>query len=212
MPVLRFGLFEIDRDSGELRKRGLRVRLRDQPFRLLLALVDNAGRVVTREQLRCELWPEGTFVDFNRAINKAVSELRGVLGDSADNPRFVETLSKRGYRFIGSVENVSRSDYLRAPSGGPPPEAHRAYLTGRYLWSRRTIADLHASIRHFGLALEIDPDCALAHVGLADAQVLLGIWGLRPRTRRSAPPGWRPNGRSNAMRTWPKRTPRSPRW
>jgi DNA-binding response OmpR family regulator len=93
MPILRFGVFEVDSASGELRKRGSRLRLSEQPRRLLLALVDQAGQVLTREQLRQRLWPDGTFVDFDRAINKAVSELRGVLGDSAATPRFIETHS-----------------------------------------------------------------------------------------------------------------------
>ena len=106
MPILRFGIFEVDSTAGELRKRGFRLRLREQPLRLLLTLLSVAGRVVTREQLRQELWPDGTFVEFDRAINKAVSELRAVLGDSASSSRFVETLPKRGYRFVGPVEEI----------------------------------------------------------------------------------------------------------
>ena len=108
MPILRFGVFEVDPDSGELRKRGFRLRLREQPLQLLLMLIEHAGRVVTREQLRHRLWPDGTFVDFDRAINKTASELRGALGDSASSPRFIETLSKRGYRFVCPVEGSPR--------------------------------------------------------------------------------------------------------
>src|SRR5262245_12009988 len=147
MPILRFGVFEVDPDAGELRKAGSRLRLRDQPLRLLLALIDQAGLVITREQLRHQLWPDDTFVDFDRAINKAVSELRGVLGDAARSPRFVETLSKRGYRFIGSVEDVSRTGW-RSPSG-VHSDAELAYITGRYLWNRRTVTDLYSSIKCF---------------------------------------------------------------
>lgn len=179
MPILRFGVFEVDTDSGELRKRGFRLRLREQPLRLLLTLIDHAGRVVTREQLRHLLWPDGTFVEFDRAINKAVSELRSVLGDSACNPRFVETLSKRGYRFIGSVEDGSRSALAREPEGCHS-DAQLAYATGRHLWNRRTVTDLHSSIRCFEQALAADSGCALAHAGLADSHVMLGIWGLQP--------------------------------
>ena len=179
MPILRFGVFEVDPDSGELRKRGFRIRLREQPLRLLLVLIDHAGRLVTREQLRHRLWPEGTFVDFDRAINKAASELRGALGDSASSPRFVETLAKRGYRFVCPVEGGPPT--LRASTGdGFPSDTRRACLTGRYLWNRRTVTDLDASIGFFEQALEIDDGCALAHAGLADANVLFGIWGLRP--------------------------------
>jgi DNA-binding winged helix-turn-helix (wHTH) protein len=179
MPIQRFGVFEVDPDSGELRKRGFRIRLREQPVRLLLTLIDQAGHVVTREQLRRRLWPEGTFVDFDRAINKAASELRGALGDSASSPRFVETLSKRGYRFICPLEGRPTPQGV-STSGGFPSDAHRACLTGRYLWNRRNVSDLYSSIGFFEDALEIDEQCALAHAGLADANVLLGIWGLRP--------------------------------
>ena len=179
MPIVRFGVFEIDAESGELRKRGLRLRLRDQPLRLLLALAENAGRVVTREQLRHQLWPDGTFVDFDRAINKAVSELRGALGDDPSSPRFIETLSKRGYRFLAAVEH-GRNSALAWEPGGVESDAHLACVRGRYLWNRRTVADLHSSIRYFERALEIDSTCTLAHAGLADTHLLLGIWGLRP--------------------------------
>ena len=179
MPILRFGVFEVDPESGELRKRGLRLRLREQPLRLLLTLIDHAGRVVTREQLRHRLWPEGTFVDFDRAINKAASELRGVLGDSASSPRFIETLSKRGYRFVCPVERSPRPEWA-STSHGFPSDAERACLTGRYLWNRRTVTDLYSSIGCFEDALKIDSGCAPAHAGLADANVMLAIWGLRP--------------------------------
>ena len=131
MPILRFGIFEVDPATGELRKRGLRLRLREQPLRLLLALLSVAGRVVTREQLRQELWPDGTFVEFDRAINKAVSELRAVLGDSASSSRFVETLPKRGYRFVGPVEEVRASN---SSQHAPHFDGRLAYVTGRYLW------------------------------------------------------------------------------
>src|SRR6188472_1160118 len=148
MPIMRFGVFEVDPDSGELRKRGFRIGLREQPLRLLLTLIDQAGRVVTREQLRRRLWPEGTFVDFDRAINKAVSELRAALGDSASSPRFVETLSKRGYRFVCPVEGGPQALWA-STSEGFPSDAQRACLTGRYLWNRRTVTDLYSSIGLF---------------------------------------------------------------
>jgi DNA-binding winged helix-turn-helix (wHTH) protein len=101
--VVRFGCFEINTVSGELRKRGLRLKLNDQSFRVLTVLIAVPGQVVTREQLRKHIWPSDTFVDFETAINKAVSQLRSVLGDSSTNPRFVETLPNRGYRFIAPV-------------------------------------------------------------------------------------------------------------
>ena len=145
MPILRFGVFEIDPDSGELRKRGFRLRLREQPLRLLLTLIDHAGRVVTREQLRHRLWPEGTFVDFDRRDQQGGERVARRLGDSASSPRFVETLSKRGYRFVCPVEGGPLLCRPRRPKVSPS-DAQVACLTGRYLWNRRTVTDLYSSI------------------------------------------------------------------
>ena len=102
--VIRFGVFEADLRSGELRKQGLRIKLQEQPFQILALLLARAGNVVTREELREKLWPADTFVDFDHSLGTAIKKLRGALGDSAENPRFVETLPRRGYRFIGAVE------------------------------------------------------------------------------------------------------------
>src|SRR5262245_39172566 len=101
--VLRFGVFELDRRSGELRREGMRVRLQEQPLRILEALLDARGEPVTREELRQRLWPEETFVDFDSGLNRAINRLRTALGDEADNPRFIETLERRAYRFIAPV-------------------------------------------------------------------------------------------------------------
>src|ERR1700746_4068818 len=97
---LRFGVFELDLRAGELRKHGLRVRLQEQPFRVLEMLLEPSGEVVPREQLQKRLWPADTFVDFDHGLNKAVNKIREALGDSAESPRFVETVSRRGYRFL----------------------------------------------------------------------------------------------------------------
>ena len=106
--VIRFGVFEADLQAGELRKHGLRIKLHGQPVETLAMLLEQPGEVVTREALRQRLWPEDTFVDFDHSLNKAVSKLREALGDSANTPRFVETIPRRGYRFIAPVEGVSR--------------------------------------------------------------------------------------------------------
>ena len=106
--VIRFGVFEADLQAGELRKHGLRIKLHGQPFETLAMLLEQPGEVVTREALRQRLWPEDTFVDFDHSLNKAVSKLREALGDLANTPRFVETIPRRGYRFIAPVEGVSR--------------------------------------------------------------------------------------------------------
>lgn len=112
--VRRFGTFEIDLRARELQKGGIRIRLQDQPFEILAMMLDRPGEVVTREELRQRLWPAGTFVDFDHSLNAAVKRLRAALGDEADNPRFVETLHRRGYRFIASVESDSPARDLQA--------------------------------------------------------------------------------------------------
>lgn len=100
---MRFGVFEVDLDAGEVRKAGLRQKLVGQPFQVLQALLEHPGEIVTREDLRQRLWPDNTFVDYELALKKAVNRLREALGDSADSPRFIETIPRRGYRFIGSI-------------------------------------------------------------------------------------------------------------
>jgi TolB-like protein/DNA-binding winged helix-turn-helix (wHTH) protein/Tfp pilus assembly protein PilF len=101
--ILCFGSFEVDVGSGELRRQGLKIRLQDQPFRLLVLLLDRAGEVVTRDEVRKSLWPADTYVDFDHSLNTAVRKLREALGDSAEAPRYVETIARRGYRFITPV-------------------------------------------------------------------------------------------------------------
>src|SRR5690242_14173975 len=100
----RFGPFEVLPDSGEVRKHGIPIRIQDQPLKLLTALVERPGELITREELRERLWPNDTFVDFEHGLNTAVARLRQALGDSAQTPRFVESVPRRGYRFIGHVE------------------------------------------------------------------------------------------------------------
>ena len=101
---VRFGTFEADLRSGELRRDGLKVKIQELPFQVLVLLLEKPGEVVTREDLRSRVWPADTFVDFEQGLNKAINKLREALGDDANNPRFVETLTRRGYRFIAPVE------------------------------------------------------------------------------------------------------------
>src|SRR5213592_2643816 len=96
---LRFGVFEVDLRAGELTKRGLRLKLQEQPFQVLAMLLERPGELVTREEIRAILWPQGTFIDFDHSLNASVRRLREALDDNADTPRFVETLPRRGYRF-----------------------------------------------------------------------------------------------------------------
>ena len=114
-PRYRFGIFEIDLASGELRRQGLRVKLNAQPFQLLGMLLARPGELLTREEISKELWPEGTFVDYEHGVNSAINRIREALGDTAGNPRFVETLARRGYRFVAPVERIQ-------PEPALPPE------------------------------------------------------------------------------------------
>ena len=115
--IIRFGVFELDPKAGELRKNGIRLRLQGQPFQILLLLVERSGEVVTREELQQKLWPSDTFVDFDHSLNTAINKVREALGDSASNPRFVETLARRGYRFIAPVQ-AENSAHVSQPSPG----------------------------------------------------------------------------------------------
>jgi TolB-like protein/DNA-binding winged helix-turn-helix (wHTH) protein/Tfp pilus assembly protein PilF len=103
---LRFSVFEIDLNAGELRKHGMKIRIQEQPFQLLATLIEHAGEIVSREDLQKKLWTADTFVDFDHGLNKAINKIRDALGDSADSPRFVETVSRRGYRFLAEVQDA----------------------------------------------------------------------------------------------------------
>ena len=116
--MVRFGVYEVDLRAGELRKRGRKVRLQEKPFQILAALLERPGEVVTREELHRRLWPPDTFVDFDGSLNAATNKLREALGDSAENPRFVETLPRRGYRFIGPVEKPVQAAAAAAVGSG----------------------------------------------------------------------------------------------
>ena len=123
--ILRFGNFEVDPRAGELRRGGIKLKLSGQPFDVLVALLEKPGQVLTREELHDRLWSQDTFVDFEHGLNKAVNKVREVLGDDADNPRFVETLPRRGYRFIAPIEGgVSRQPVAPSiPAKATSPEA-----------------------------------------------------------------------------------------
>ena len=124
---IRFGVFELDPETGELRKQGLKVRLQEQPFQILKILLEHPGKVVTREELRQQIWPSDTFVDFNQGLYNATKKLREALGDSADTPRYIETLSRRGYRFIGAVSGNGSTARTAAevPQEAATTESHK---------------------------------------------------------------------------------------
>lgn len=143
----RFGIYEADVRSGELRKNGSKLKIQEQPFQVLAMLLEKTGEVVTRDELRQRLWPADTFVDFDHSLNTAINKLRDALGDSAANPRFIETLAKRGYRFLAPVQEIpqpvsSKTVDIRAgqqlpetgverPADAPPTAAECAVAVAR---------------------------------------------------------------------------------
>jgi TolB-like protein/DNA-binding winged helix-turn-helix (wHTH) protein/Tfp pilus assembly protein PilF len=152
--VVRFGTYEVSLQSGELRKAGVRIRIQQQPLKLLEVLLEHPREVVTREELRSRVWPNESFGDFDQAVNIAIAKLRSALGDSAENPRYIETLPKRGYRFIAEVSVVETgggTKRLEAAPGSPPETEPRHKVHGniqgngspiapkRRLWPTRRI-------------------------------------------------------------------------
>jgi DNA-binding winged helix-turn-helix (wHTH) protein len=130
--IVRFGSFEVNLRSGELRKDGLRIRLPGQPFKILAILLEQAGEAVSRDQIKKELWPDDTFVDFEHSLNSAVKKLREALSDSADHPRYIETVPRLGYRFIAPIKRVESAPVADTPpslsasaavDGREPPQA-----------------------------------------------------------------------------------------
>ena len=127
----RFGAFEADADTGEIRRQGFRIKLSAQPFQVLLMLLERAGELVSREEISRELWPDGTFVDYEHGVNSAINRIREALGDTASSPKFVETLARRGYRFVAPVEPLTpaASPANSTPAPPPAPAADAAKLT-----------------------------------------------------------------------------------
>jgi len=143
--VVRFGTYELGLQSGELRKAGARVRVQQQPLKLLEILLERPGAVVSRDELRNRIWPDESYGDFDQAVNVAIAKLRAALGDSADNPRYVETLPRRGYRFIADVSVVAPAtdnanlslpieDPARVDREGASSPANSKSILLRYAW------------------------------------------------------------------------------
>ncbi|HLK20001.1 MAG TPA: winged helix-turn-helix domain-containing protein [Bryobacteraceae bacterium] len=179
---LRFGVFDLDTQNRELRRRGLRVKLQQKPFQILHLLLSRAGKFVSRGQLAQHLWPD-LHVNFDRSLNTAVNSLRRALGDSPENPRFIETRAGLGYRFIAQVEfieeepsNNHATQVERVYAGNV--DAYHDYLKGRYFQNKMTEEDLRRSVGYFEAALAAEPDCALAYAGLADTYSLLAYLGI----------------------------------
>src|SRR4051812_24288880 len=108
--LIRFGIFEVELQAGELRRHGFKVKVQEQPFQVLVMLLERPGELVTRDELKRSLWPADTFVDFESGLNRAINKLREALGDDADSPRFIQTLPRRGYRFVAPVQTAGKRD------------------------------------------------------------------------------------------------------
>ena len=162
--VYRFGLYEIDERTGEIRKQGRPLRLRGRPFDILVLLLRRGGDVVTRDELRQQLWPADTFVDFDHGLNSAINRLRDTLRDSAESPRFIETLPRRGYRFIAPVTviesptaaaaRVAAAPAMEEAQPAPPP---RADPTARPLSTRTAFVVSGPSRVVLALAMTASP-------------------------------------------------------
>lgn len=188
--VVRFHPFEMDRRAGEIRKNGRRVKLQEQPFQILEMLLDRPGVVVTREELRDRLWPADTFVDVDASLKTAVNKVRTALGDRAEAPRFVETVGRRGYRFIGSVDTAPPPPATRRPWRAAAAAAIVvvAVLGGVFGWSRsHAAATIHSLAVLPLLNLSNDPDQEYFADGITDALItdLASIHALRVISRQS---------------------------
>src|SRR6185369_3847031 len=149
---LRFGVFEVDLRTGQLTKSGLRLRLQEQPFQVLAMLVERPGELVSREELRSRLWPR-TIVDFDHGLNKAINKIREALGDSAENPRFVETVARRGYRFLADVEAIDAAS--RQPETSPYVVGDADPLSGGQPGAARKRLPPSLAWRLFGFGLAL---------------------------------------------------------
>ncbi len=170
---VRFGVFEADLSAGELRKHGLKIKLQDQPFQILALLLQRPGELLTREELREKLWPGDTFVDFDHGLNNAMNRLREALGDAADTPRYIETLPRRGYRFIAQVDNAAPSG-ISAPAIPASPTEPALAPTGEKAAQHAALIGSRRLLARFWL-----PSSALA-LGLA-ALLLVNPGRLRQR-------------------------------
>lgn len=174
-PIFRFGVFEADPESRELRRLGMRVRLQGLPFQILTVLLEHPGDVVTREHLRHAVWPADTLVDFEHGVSSALNKLRRALRDSARNPRFIETLHGIGYRFLAPVQIVARPE-----AGDPDPQAVRAAETGRHFWDKRTPVAMRRALHSFQQAADHDPLFAPAFSGMALSYAMLAEFEALP--------------------------------
>src|SRR4029077_8683398 len=150
-PMLKFGPYLVDLAAGEIRKNGSRIRLQEKPLRVLALLAERQGQVVTRVELKKRLWPEDTFVDFETGLNTAVSKLRDALSDSAETPRYIETIPRRGYRFLSPVETVPPNGNGIISAAAVAPDTGS---TSDPIGANAAVAQVLASNRRLGLPMK----------------------------------------------------------
>jgi Tol biopolymer transport system component/DNA-binding winged helix-turn-helix (wHTH) protein len=187
---VRFDVFEVDLRAGELRRDGRRIKLQEQPFRVLSLLLQRTGEAVTREELRERLWPVDTFVDFDHGLNSAVARLREALRDSAEKPRFIETIAKRGYRFIGQIE-VDKDSERPPADAAAPTSGERERLISTRIWVGVTICLALLSTVSIWALYRPSPDAQLAKIEVVP---LIGLRGFQ------ATPALSPDGTLVAFR------------
>jgi DNA-binding winged helix-turn-helix (wHTH) protein len=186
-----FDVFQVDLRSGELHREGQRVKLQEQPFRVLSLLIERAGDLVTRDELREKLWPADTFVDFDHSLNSAVARLREALRDSAEKPRFIETIAKRGYRFIGQLQSTQPA--VAVPSLSPGTQSSsllRSRIPGR-IWMGSTFCLAIFSVLTLSALYRPSPDSQLERIEVVP---LVGLRGFQ------ATPAFSPDGTLVAFR------------
>ena len=162
--IVSFGVYEFDSRAKELRREGMRVRLEGQPVAILEMLIDRRGELVTREELQKELWPADTFVDFEHSLNAAVKRLRAALNDSANHPHYIETLARRGYRFIAPVNGAEAKGESDASMAIPAAAQTPANSHGRSLWLKAGVAlcaRRHCRLGLAGMATSPGNPCVL---------------------------------------------------
>jgi Tol biopolymer transport system component/DNA-binding winged helix-turn-helix (wHTH) protein len=179
--AVRFGVFELDVRSGELRKAGVRIMIQGQPLQVLIVLLEHPGELVTRDELRARLWPADTFVDFEHGLNAAVKRLRDTLGDAADTPLFIETVPRRGYRFSAPVERLSNDPNLSSLSN-PPSSYDGVSPSSAHLRAASTMPAVMAPRRRRTLAI----------VAVVVAVILVALAGVAWLALRFRPPEQRP--------------------
>ena len=151
----RFGAFEADAATGELRRQGVKVRIHAQPFQVLMMLVERSGEVVTREEISRELWPDGTFVDYEQGVNSAVNRVREALGDKANSPRFVETLARKGYRFVAPVERIASGEVDEPKRSSEAAAVERRFWEGALATPEDLPRSSHEVVRTLFVLLQV---------------------------------------------------------